>query len=122
MNLRLNVAIASLIVFFACSAMARLRLEDGEYCFFNMSTNAIVITHLFSDEKELVAGSADPYQRSSVSDLDMFPYTFPKFFRIEYKDQDGKSHTDQLDTSWIALKKAKRGTIYFIYTPEKNLF
>src|SRR5258708_2409110 len=101
MNLRLNVAIACFIVFFSYSAMARLRLDDGDYYFFNKSTNEIVVRHLVSDGKELVCcGVLVPGGRASVSDAYMYPWTLPQFFQIEYQDSGGLTHTDKLDTAW----------------------
>jgi hypothetical protein len=103
------------------SASARLQLKDGEYCFCNKSTNEIAVTHLFADGKELRScGVLIPNGHASVSDLDMFPYTLPQSFQIEYRDANEATHTNKLDTSWIALKKAKEGTIYFVFTPEQK--
>lgn len=121
MNVRLNVAIASFVFVCAFPVFAGLRLDDGEYCFCNKSTNGIVVTHFFSGDKELVGcGNLIPDGNASVADVDMFPYTLPQSFQIQYQDSQGTTHTDKLDTAWIKPKKAKDGKIYFIYTPERK--
>lgn len=65
-------------------------------------------------------GVLNPYQHASIYDEDMFPWTLPQYFQIEYQDSNGVTQTDKLDTTWIKLKKAKQGTVYFVYTPEKK--
>ena len=120
-SLRINIVSACLLVFISFPALATLRLQDGEYCFCNKSTNEILVTRFFGDGKRLMScGVLNPYQHASVSDLDMFPWTLPQSFQIEYQDSNGVTQTDKLDTAWIKLKKAKQGTVYFIYTPEKK--
>jgi hypothetical protein len=104
-------------------AFAGLQLEQGEYCFCNKSTNEILVTHFLSDGKELMScGVLNPYAHASIYNEAMFPWKLPQSFQIEYQDSSGMARTDKLDTTWIKLKKAKEGTVYFIYTPEKSSF
>jgi Ankyrin repeats (3 copies) len=121
MNVRLNFIFAYFVFFVSFSALAGLRLRDGEYCFCNKSTNEIVVESLLADGKELRScGVLVPNGHASIYDEDMFPYTLPQVFQIEYQDSDGITHTNKLETSWIKVKKAKDGTIYFVFTPERK--
>jgi hypothetical protein len=100
---------------------AGLQLKDGEYCFCSTSTNEVLVTRFLSDGKELMScGALNPYQHASVYNDRMFPWTLPQAFQIEYQNSSGMARTDKLDTTWIKLKKAKEGTVYFIYTPEEK--
>jgi hypothetical protein len=122
MNVRLNVAIASFVVVCAFPGFAGLRLEDGEICFCNKSTNKIVVTHVLSDGKESILGCGIliPNGCKSFYDENMFPSTIPQNFQIQYEDSQGITHTDKLDTAWVKPKKAKDGKICFIFTPEQK--
>jgi hypothetical protein len=120
-NLRNATVLLFVFIISSISATARLRLLEGSYSFVNKSIHAVTVTRLLSDEKVLDHGtSLYPYQSASIMNLDMFPYTLPKSFTVEYEDSDGKWHTDKLDTSWITQKKSKSGEIYFVYTSEQN--
>ena len=119
--MKVNTLFICFIAFFTFSASARLQLEEGEYCFCNKSTNEVLVMHFFSDGRELMSCSVlNPYQHASISDDRMFPWTLPQSFQIEYRDSNGITQTDKLDTAWIKLKKAKEGTVYFVYTPENK--
>jgi hypothetical protein len=122
MNLRVKIAAACLMVIWVLPATAALRLYDGEVCFYNNSTNGILLNAILCDGKERFpsCGILNPDAQPTVYDERMFPFTFPHVFEIHYWDSNRNLITNKLDTGWVKLQKAKLATIYFIFTSKQQ--
>lgn len=122
MNLRTKISFISIICVIHFSALATLYLHDGEFYYCNKSTNEIVVTDVVCDGKRTIlpCGILVPDGNASIYDSDMFPSHIPRSFEITYQDSQGIKHTNKLDSTWIKIKKAKEGKIYFIFTPEQK--
>ena len=73
-----------------------------------------MVKNLLADGKKMLScGVLSPNGRPGIYDEDMFPYTLPRVFQIEYQDSGGITHTDKLETSWIKIKNSERMDIIY---------